>query len=537
MNHFAIVTQTMARVGVIIDLRRFHPAMAPLLPQFLDSLMGQSLEPSGIVLIENSMRGFVPQLEALACKDILVVMPTEPNEADAISSAINSCTGDLILFCDFEGQALVLKRSALEYFALVADRHPQAALIYSDYLSLDGGYQRVTHLHDYHIGCVSERFDFGPVQLFRRSSLLEVNSLSHQFGRCAMYDLRLRLSERFTFTHISGEESGCLYVSIPNPETRPELRQSFAKDCDRLFETALTDHLRRIGAYLAPRQASKGIEYSKNELEGFKSCLASIVIPVNSRPDYISWAIESALEQTEKRIEIIVAVNGGCGDPTIRIVKEYMSGGTYHDPTKPLVRLVVHDINSIGFSLNSGIRIAKGRYYIQLDSDDQLKENAVEEIIAAFSSHPNAAMAIGSYEIRAHSSRFDCEPDISAVVQHNEWSDGNGPNNLLRMEGAGAPRCMEVGVLKHLNWFHMNDIRGLPNFCEDYDLVLRCSESYGIIRIHTPIYTVFCHGGRISARQDPETRFQKEVARNEVRRLAILRRRDPAVREHQHPRG
>ena len=147
-------------------------------------------------------------------------------------------------------------------------------------------------------------------------------------------------------------------------------------------EKVLTDHLKRIGAYLSPKQ-----KYETRPISSIKPLKkASIIIPVNNRPDFIIEAIESAQKQTIQDIEIIIVVNGGEDDPTNQAVKRYIESGDKYSSDKPKVRLITTDINNIGFCLNLGVKQAQGEYYIQLDSDDRLKPDAVEKIIEKFES-------------------------------------------------------------------------------------------------------------------------------------------------------
>ena len=141
-------------------------------------------------------------------------------------------------------------------------------------------------------------------------------------------------------------------------------------------ENILTEHLKRIKAYLKP-----GTYYhSRHGIDTEDELVASIIIPVNNRPEFIGTAIESVQVQTIQQIEVIVVVNGGQDDPTVNEVQRYMPGGNKYDAGKPEVQLLIHDINNIGLCLNLGAKAARGKYYVQLDSDDRLKPDAVEKI-------------------------------------------------------------------------------------------------------------------------------------------------------------
>jgi glycosyltransferase involved in cell wall biosynthesis len=279
--------------------------------------------------------------------------------------------------------------------------------------------------------------------------------------------------------------------------------------------------LKRIGAYLKP-----GFNiHHRPKTEEVYDFTASVVIPVNNRPEFIKTALDSVFAQTEKNIEAVVVVNGGISDPTVREVNKYLPGGSKYDAGKPPVRLVVADINNIGLSLNLGIRAAKGKYYIQLDSDDRLKPNAVEKVVQLFESDDQIGIVIGSYEVWAkkNNGEFIRVPEIP-VVTHDEWTAENGRNNLLHINGAGAPRCIPINIIKEMGYFGINDEPYARNYGEDYDLVMKISEKYKVGRIYDPIYEVVRHSGGTDHNINQETIDRNNEAKDYMRRKAIERR-------------
>lgn len=96
--------------------------------------------------------------------------------------------------------------------------------------------------------------------------------------------------------------------------------------------------------------------------------LVSIVIPCYNQAYWLSEAIESALAQTYKNIEVIV-VNDGSPDNTSEIAKRYP------------VRLVEKENGGLSSARNAGIREAKGQYILPLDSDDKILPEFIEKTI------------------------------------------------------------------------------------------------------------------------------------------------------------
>lgn len=96
----------------------------------------------------------------------------------------------------------------------------------------------------------------------------------------------------------------------------------------------------------------------------------SIVIPVYNGERYVRFAIDSALAQTYKNLEIIV-VNDGSTDKTDEIVKSYGNK----------IRYIKKENGGVSSALNLAIRKMKGDYFSWLSHDDTYEPNKIEEEI------------------------------------------------------------------------------------------------------------------------------------------------------------
>lgn len=443
--------------------------------------------------------------------------------AAKLSNQLLSYTGDSVMLVDARSEKIEFKQSAQELFELVAKTSEGYSMIYTDYEVDDKGELSDEHLLDHHIGRVRDNTDYGKVWVLNLEKLQEVLPLANTTKQHFLYELRLRLSEVGELVHIANRYAGspyCVFKAVGEQNIFDYLMAS--KESQLELEQVVTDHLKRVDAYLPPGAFYSPVPYAKKQYE----LTATVIIPVNNRPEFIGAAIESILVQTVQDIEIIVVVNGGESDPTIPAVKDYMAGGAKHDALKPEVRLVVLDINNIGLCLNAGLKRAKGKYYVQLDSDDQLIEDAVEKIVAVYQGDESIAMVIGSYEVwekdaqTGELSRMDSIP----VVTHDEWTEENGRNNLLRINGAGAPRSFYIEAARDLGFLDMNTSAYARNYGEDYDFVTRMSEHHRIGRVWDPVYKVIRHGGGTDHNIDRSTVDRNNNAKDEMRRETIYRR-------------
>ena len=96
----------------------------------------------------------------------------------------------------------------------------------------------------------------------------------------------------------------------------------------------------------------------------------SVIIPIYNVEKYIEGCLQSICKQTLKDIEII-CVNDGTPDNSMKIVEKL---------AKKDKRIIIINKENGGQSSarNLGIEKAKGKYVYFIDSDDQLKENALE---------------------------------------------------------------------------------------------------------------------------------------------------------------
>lgn len=437
-----------------------------------------------------------------------------------LNAAFKSASAPYILYLDNENQEIQLKQGALELLFLQMGYYPKVGMIYADYELIDNGQVNEVKLLKHHHGRVRDNQDLGKVFMYSKEALETVGFADENLKFTTLYDLRLKLAENHEILHVANRYSGSLYSIKSESKSHNVFDYLLAsKESQLEAEEALSGHLKRIGAYLEP-----GAFYTERLDNTDVPLKASVIIPVNNRPEFIGVAIESVQAQTVQDIEVIIVVNGGTQDPTIAEVERYQVGGDKYNPDKPQVQLLVYSINNLGLCLNMGAHVARGAYYVQLDSDDRLKPDAVEKILKVYESDPKIGMVIGSYEVwqladDGSYSRMEEMP----VVTHDEWTEENGRNNLLRINGAGAPRSIPINLIRELG-FSMNEEPFTRNYGEDYNMVMRISEMHRIGRVWDAIYEVVRHSGGTDHNIDQATIDRNDEAKDYMRVEAIKRR-------------
>ena len=95
----------------------------------------------------------------------------------------------------------------------------------------------------------------------------------------------------------------------------------------------------------------------------------SIVIPCYNYAHYLSEAIESALNQTYKNIEVIV-VDDGSTDDTKEVAQKY------------LVKLLTQSNQGLSSARNLGIAASTGEWILPLDADDLINTECVDKLLS-----------------------------------------------------------------------------------------------------------------------------------------------------------
>lgn len=119
--------------------------------------------------------------------------------------------------------------------------------------------------------------------------------------------------------------------------------------------------------------------------------LVSIIIPIYNGENCMQNAVESAIAQTYKNIEIIL-INDGSTDDTEKIAQEYACMDD---------RIVLYNQCNSGPAVarNVGLKLAKGEYVQFLDSDDFLDKDAINITLREFEECPDASFLIFGFNI------------------------------------------------------------------------------------------------------------------------------------------
>ena len=406
-----------------------------------------------------------------------------------------------------EGKSIIPGQFFLERFFQVA-KNTNASLLYSDYYEREKGKISQHPVIDYQEGSLRDDFDFGQL-LFIKTDLLKkiVNNDESDFKFAGIYNLRLKLSQlgsilripEYLYTveaveEIGTEEQHFSYVDPKNREVQIEM------------EKAVTQHLIDIGAYVHP--PFKEIDLSSAKDFKYE---ASVVIPVRNRVKTIGDAIESVLNQKTNFEFNLIIIDNHSTDGTTEVIKSYAL------KDNRLIHLIPERKDlAIGGCWNEGVHHQLcGKFAVQLDSDDMYKdENTLQTIVDVFEKE-KCAMVIGSYQI----TDFNLNELPPGLIDHREWTNDNGPNNALRINGLGAPRAFFTPVLREIK---------IPNisYGEDYSVGLAISRTYKIGRIYNSIYLCRRWEGNSDAQLDLVKINANNLYKDRIRTFELSARKE-----------
>ena len=393
---------------------------------------------------------------------------------------------------------------ALERFLRTAD-DTGAVMVYSDHNSLEEGALTKHPAIDYQAGSLRDDFDFGSLWLIKSQALLDyvaqTDRVDYQYA--GLYDLRLYLSRKgeifhlneylYTEAELDTRKSGEKQFDYVNPRNR---------EVQIEMERACTAHLEKVGA-IVDTNFYRQPDFDEQDF----ACEASVVIPVFNREKTIADAVKSALSQKTNFPYNVIVVNNHSTDSTGEILDSIDDGR--------LIQIVPSRTDlGIGGCWNVAVNSDHcGKFAVQLDSDDLYSSpKTLQKIVDAFHEQ-KAAMIIGSYRM----CDFDLNTLPPGLIDHKEWTEDNGCNNALRINGLGAPRAFFTPLVRQIQF---------PNtsYGEDYALGLAFSRRYRIGRIYDELYLCRRWGGNSDAALSVERVNANNLYKDRLRTMELKAR-------------
>ena len=423
--------------------------------------------------------------------------------SNTIVSIAENTDADYVMVCT-RHTTIGWGNNTLERFLRVAD-DTDAVMVYADHYKMVEGKMEKHPVIDYQSGSLRDDFDFGSLWCIKAQALADYIAQTdrEEYQFAALYDLRLYLSRVGEIFHLNEflyseaeldtRKSGEKQFDYVNPRNR-EVQIEMEKAC--------TQHLGKVGAlidttfYRQPDFGEQDFEYE-----------ASVIIPVFNREKTVADAVKSALGQKANFKFNVIVVNNHSTDRTGEILDELKADN--------LIQIVPKRTDlGIGGCWNEAINSSFcGKFAVQLDSDDLYSSPKIlQKIVDAFYKQ-KAAMIIGSYRM----CDFALNTLPPGLIDHKEWTDENGCNNALRINGLGAPRAFFTPLVRQIQF---------PNtsYGEDYALGLAFSRRYRIGRIYEELYLCRRWGGNSDAALSVEKVNANNLYKDRLRTMELKAR-------------
>lgn len=194
--------------------------------------------------------------------------------------------------------------------------------------------------------------------------------------------------------------------------------------------------------------------------------LVSVVIPCYNQAHFLRDAVQSCLNQTYSKLEVIV-VNDGSTDETSVLAHSFGAP----------VRVVDQPNTGLSGARNAGIRAAKGTIIALLDADDRMLPDCIEARVALLLESENRGAAIGAWwqmdvdgnQTRAFGTAARQNPEL-------------GPREYIR--GSVAPTC--GAVFRKSAFVKCGLYDPFLRSYEDWDLLIRVNLKWKIVYDEIP---------------------------------------------------
>lgn len=211
--------------------------------------------------------------------------------------------------------------------------------------------------------------------------------------------------------------------------------------------------------------------------------VVTIVIPTYKRPRYLKRAVESVLNQTYSKIELIVVDDNNPDTPERMETEEVMA--RYSDDSR--VQYLKHDRNKNGSAArNTGWRQSSGKYITFIDDDDEIASSKIEKQVRCLEALDSSwgscytgyklVKEHGKTQISCEKRRGDCYMDALMKTLFM----GSGSNLFLRKS-----------VVDEINGYDESFLRN-----QDIEFMTRALEHYKIAYIDEILLTIYQEGDR-----------------------------------------
>ncbi|MEA5599111.1 glycosyltransferase family 2 protein [Rivularia sp. UHCC 0363] len=200
--------------------------------------------------------------------------------------------------------------------------------------------------------------------------------------------------------------------------------------------------------------------------------LVSVIVPVYNRSIYLKEAIQSALNQTYKNIEIIVSDD--CSPESPQAIVE-----SFNDSR---IRFRRNEQNlGVAGNIISSVKVARGKYVASLNDDDIWNENFLEKLVPQLDNNQDLVLAFcDHYIIDDHSNIDDvATEECTRMWKRNELKEGiYQPFYEIALVNQAVPSSVAAVIRKNaIDWDNFPALAG--PFWDLYLTYMACRNAGG----------------------------------------------------------
>ncbi|MFP4255193.1 MAG: glycosyltransferase family 2 protein, partial [Halothece sp.] len=212
------------------------------------------------------------------------------------------------------------------------------------------------------------------------------------------------------------------------------------------------------------------------------SISVAICIPTYNQAKYLYKSVTSACQQTYPNVEVWISDDAST-DETSAVVSQLRDKfPQIHYYRQP---------KNLGIAANNTwlLRQPTTKYIVRLDSDDILKPNYVETLVALMEKYPEAGYAHAAVE---EIDEYGNQQGVRRLARQEEFWNGD---QELKAAVSGFRMAANLCLFRATALHQLNIYRDRPEFVEDYDLIVRmadagygniyCNEILGAYRVWT----------------------------------------------------
>lgn len=299
------------------------------------------------------------------------------------------------------------------------------------------------------------------------------------------------------FTHWGGEDNefgyrlyrqGCFFRAVLGGMAYHQEPPGKENETDRAEGLVVTSNLLREKVPYFYRKITPLLSAQLHKIP-----LVSIYIPAYNCADHIVRCVDSALNQTVVDLEVCIC-NDGSTDNTMEIL-------TRHYGHNPRVRVLTQNNGGIGRASNTAVRMARGYYIGQLDSDDYLEPDAVELCLKEFMADSKLACV--------YTANRNVNPDGSLLAMAFNWPV------YSREQLATQMIAHHFRMFTARAWYMTNGFNEAIRNEVDYDMYLKLSEVGPFKHINKICYSRVLHGSNTSTVDTPQQKTNHFIVSND----------------------